>query len=156
MKTFSKKEFGGKMDYSGFEWSLWEPCTSKDHTHCAGLSKRARTKVEQKRIERKYRARWSELFRLSYYDAIRFVVIEPMHNLLLGTARHVFRLWTELGIFELELQARVENIKVHYDIGRIPLRISSGFTGFTADQWKKLDNHLLTVLSEGAYQQHTL
>ncbi|KAL7392227.1 hypothetical protein ABVT39_021488 [Epinephelus coioides] len=140
LKTFSKKEFGEKMDYSGFERSSWEPHTSKDHTHYAGLSKWARTKAEQKRIERKYGARWSDLFCLSYYDAIRFDIIDPMHNLLLGTARHVFRLWTELGILTTksldELQARVENIKVPYEVGRIPLRISSGFTGFTADQWK--------------------
>ncbi|ROL50207.1 hypothetical protein DPX16_22309 [Anabarilius grahami] len=86
LKTFRKKEFVEKMDYSGFEWSSWEPRTSKDHIHYAGLSKRARTKAEQKRIERKYGARWSELFRLSYYDAIRFVVINPMHNLLLESA----------------------------------------------------------------------
>ncbi|XP_035986582.1 uncharacterized protein LOC118560045 isoform X2 [Fundulus heteroclitus] len=140
LKTFSKKGFGEKIDYSGFERSSWEPRTSKDHTHYAGLSKRAKTRAEQKIIERKYGARWSELFRLSYYDAIRFVIIDPMHNLLLGTARHVFRLWTDLGILTTkgldELQARVGNIKVPYEVGRIPLRISSGFTGFTADQWK--------------------
>lgn len=77
---------------------------------------------------------------MNYYNAIRFVVIDPMHNLLLGTARHVFQLWTELGILTTksldELQTRVENIKVPNEVGRIPLRISSGFAGFTADQWK--------------------
>ncbi|XP_016346834.1 uncharacterized protein LOC107692355 isoform X2 [Sinocyclocheilus anshuiensis] len=139
LKTFSKKEFGAKMDYSGFDRSSWESRISKDHIHYAGLSKRAKTKAEQIRIEHDYGARWSELFRLSYYDPIQFVVIDPMHNLL-GTARHVFRLWTELGILTAkkleELQTRVENIKVPHDVGRIPLRISSGFTGFTADQWK--------------------
>lgn len=76
-----------------------------------------------------------------------------MHNLLLGTARHVFRLWTELGILTTknlgELQARVENIKVPHDVGRIPLRISSGFTGFTADQWKNWTTIYFTILSEG-------
>ncbi|XP_016126124.1 uncharacterized protein [Sinocyclocheilus grahami] len=140
LKTFSKKEFGAKMDFSGFDRSSWESRISKDHIHYAGLSKRAKTKAEQRRIEHDYGARWSELFRLSYYDPIRFVVIDPMHNLLLGTARHVFRLWTELGILTAkkleELQTRVENIKVPHDVGRIPLRIPSGFTGFTADQWK--------------------
>jgi len=153
LKTFSKKEFVEKIDYSG---SSWEPRTSKDHIHYAGLSKRARTKAEQKRVERKYGARWSELFRLSYYDAIRFVVIDPMHNLLLGTARHVFRLWTELGILTTksldELQARVENIKVPYEVGRIPLRIYWIYSRSV----EKLDNHLLNFLSEGAYQQQTL
>ncbi|XP_030600828.1 uncharacterized protein LOC115790939 [Archocentrus centrarchus] len=140
LKMFKKKVSAGETDYSEFERSSWEPRTSKDHKHYAGLSKRATTKTEQKRIEHKYGARWSELFRLSYYDAIRFVVIDPMHNLLLGTARHVFRLWAELGILSTknldELQRRVENIKVPNEVGRIPLQIATGFTGFTADQWK--------------------
>uniref|UniRef100_A0A1A7YTN3 Transposase domain-containing protein n=1 Tax=Iconisemion striatum TaxID=60296 RepID=A0A1A7YTN3_9TELE len=140
LKTFSKKEFGAKTDYSGFERSSWEPRTFANHIHFAGLSRRSKTKAEQKKLEHEYRARWSELFRLSYYDAIRFVVIDPMHNLLLGTARHVFRLWTENRILSehslVEIQTRMGKMKVPCEVGRIPSRISSCFTGFTADQWK--------------------
>lgn len=63
-----------------------------------------------------------------------------MHNLLLGTARHVFKLWIELGVlsdqkFE-ELQRRMDSLKVPQDVGRIPHKIAFGFSGFTADQWK--------------------
>ena len=29
-------------------------------------------------------ARWSEFARLPYFDMVRMVVIDPMHNLLLG------------------------------------------------------------------------
>jgi hypothetical protein len=29
--------------------------------------------------------RWSEFFRLPYFDVCRMIVIDPMHNLLLGT-----------------------------------------------------------------------
>lgn len=63
-----------------------------------------------------------------------------MHNLLLGTARHVFKLWIELGVlsdqtFE-ELQRRMDSLKVPQDVGRIPHKIALGFSGFTADQWK--------------------
>lgn len=29
-------------------------------------------------------ARWTEFFRLPYFDVIRMCVIDPMHNLLLG------------------------------------------------------------------------
>ncbi|KAK0131145.1 hypothetical protein N1851_034151 [Merluccius polli] len=56
LKGFSKKEFGAKMVYSGFERSSWESRTW-DHIRYAGLSKRARTKAEQKIIEHKYGAR---------------------------------------------------------------------------------------------------
>ncbi len=90
------------MGYSEFDQSSWKPRTSEEHIRYTGLSKRAKTKAEQKKLEREHGARWSELFRLSYYDAIRFVVIDPTHNLLLRTARHVFRLWTDLWILNRE------------------------------------------------------
>lgn len=34
---------------------------------------------------RKFATRWSELARLPYFDVCRMIVIDPMHNLLLGT-----------------------------------------------------------------------
>lgn len=33
---------------------------------------------------RKFASRWSELARLPYFDVCRMIVIDPMHNLLLG------------------------------------------------------------------------
>lgn len=104
------------------------------------MTEKATSKAAQKRLEAQYGARWSELFHLHYYDAIRFVVIDPMHSLLLGTARHIFRLWIELGVLTTqklhEIQRRVDSVKVPVDVGRIPRKIASGFSGFTANQWK--------------------
>ena len=28
-----------------------------------------------------------------YFDAVKFTAIDPMHNLFLGTAKYVFKLW---------------------------------------------------------------
>ncbi len=88
------------------------------------MTEKATTKAAQKRLEAQYGARWSELFHLKYYDAIRFVVIDPMHNLLLGTAKHIFKLWTELGVLRTnkldEIQRRIDSLKVPHDVGRIP------------------------------------
>ena len=38
-------------------------------------------------------ASYSVLFQLPYYDAIRFALIDPMHNLLLRSAKHVLKTW---------------------------------------------------------------
>lgn len=126
------------MDFCRFYWSSWEPRTSEEHIHHAGSSKRA--KKRQTEIEHKHGARWLELFHLSSYVALRFIVIDPIYNFLLDTATHVFRLWTEVEILTTKSlddpQAWVENIKVPCEGGRIPLQISSTFIGFTADQWK--------------------
>jgi len=39
--------------------------------------------------------RYSVLLDLPYFDPVTFTVIDPMHNLYLGTAKHVFKLWIE-------------------------------------------------------------
>lgn len=131
---------GTKADYSGFDRSNWTPRTSTEHIKFATMGKRAPTKAARKRIEDEYGARWSEFFRLPYYDAVRMVVIDPMHNILLGTSKHVFAVWKYLGILSKKdfetLQNRIDNVKVPQDLGRIPSNITSGFSGFTADQWK--------------------
>ena len=80
------------------------------------------------------------LFELPYYDCIRFVAIDVMHNLFLGTAKHTLNIWKEkrlLGAnaFE-EIQKRVSTFNVPQDIGRIPYKIDSGMASMTADQWK--------------------
>lgn len=104
------------------------------------MTEKATTKAAQKRFEAQYGARWSEFFHLKYYDTIRFVVNDPMHNLLLGTARHIFRLWIELGVLHTqkldEIQRRIYSLIVPQDVGRILQKIASGFSGFTAHRWK--------------------
>ena len=89
-------------------------------------------------MPRNFGARYSVLFQLPYYDAIRFALIDPMHNLLLGTAKHVLKTWIEKGILSesdlQRLQKRVNLVKPPSEIGRIPSKISDGFKGFTADQ----------------------
>ncbi|XP_077050070.1 uncharacterized protein LOC143696996 [Siphateles boraxobius] len=92
LKKFTKTSFGGKTDFSGFDRSTWTLRTSEEHKIFAKMTEKATTKAAQKKLEAQYGARWSELFFLPYYDAIRFVVIDHMHNLLLVTARHVFKL----------------------------------------------------------------
>ena len=71
---------------------------------------------------------------------MRFHIIDPMHNLLLGTAKHVMHLWIKIGIISPkqfdEIQQSVDSFSVPSDIGRITYKISSGFASFTADQWR--------------------
>lgn len=53
--------------------------------------KNAPDKKTQEAVLKKYGIRWSELFRLRYWDPTKFVVIEGMHNLFLGLAQHHMR-----------------------------------------------------------------
>ena len=62
-----------------------------------------------------------------------------MHNLYLGTAKHAMKTWRESGIIRDDqlalIQEKVDELSVPHNIGRIPYKIGSNFSGLTADQW---------------------
>ena len=86
--------------------------------------------------------RWSEIYRLSYFNSVRFLVIDPMHCLFLGIAKWIVKLWIDERILTSHdfalMESRAKKMQVPSDIGRIPYKIATGegFSRFTADQWK--------------------
>ena len=56
------------------------------------MVRKAPTQSKQEELATKYGVYYSCLLQLEYFDAIRFTAIDPMHNLFLGTAKHVFKL----------------------------------------------------------------
>ena len=92
-------------------------------------------------IESKAGCRYSELLQLPYFDASKMLTIDPMYNLFLRSAKYFFKnllvALDYISVTHLEvIQNRVNSITVPSGIGRIPIKISSGFSKFTADQWK--------------------
>ncbi len=72
------KEFN-QHDYSGFSRDQWKLRTNEDEI----LKENTKTSIQQ--MESKYGVRYSIL---PYFDPIKFTVIDPMHNLFLGTGKH--------------------------------------------------------------------
>ncbi len=140
LKPFPTKKFGEKPDYTGTDRSTWTTRSKESHYQHAMEYKSANTKEKQKSIERDHGCRYSVLIELPYYDIVRFCVIDPMHNLLLGTAKHMFSLWISSEVIDkshfTNIQNTVDSFVTPTDIGRIPLKISSGFASFTAEQWR--------------------
>lgn len=56
----------------------------------------ARTATDQQQNENG--VRYSELLRLPYFDIVEYHVIDPMHNLLLGTGKYLMTMWKDSGI----------------------------------------------------------
>lgn len=94
----------------------------------------------KKAIQKEYGFRYSALIELPYFDPIRHTVIDPMHNLFLGTAKHCLDLWMKREILTKSDIEIIENQMSHlyapHSVGRLPLKIGTGFSGFTADQWR--------------------
>ena len=51
---------------------------------------------DQASLEQKYGSRYSELMPLPYFDCVCFHIIDPMHNLFTGTAKHLMKnIWLD-------------------------------------------------------------
>ena len=68
-------------------------------------------------------------------------MIDPMHNLLLGSAKTFTNIWKlEAGhdhshIFAT-LQKAIDDFVVPAAVGRLPRKVESGFANFKAEEWK--------------------
>ena len=138
--SFPTAAFGEKPDYSNFERSTWTPRRVQEHRQKAREYLECTTQSSQKTIEREHGVRYSALLELPYFDPVTMCVIDPMHNLLLGTCKHIVEIWKSRAILTSKdfdnIQTRVNAFVCPSDVGRIPSKLSSGFSGMTADQWK--------------------
>ena len=137
-KQFMTCGIGEATDYSGFN-----SCPSRniiDHRKHVDEILAQSTQESRNAKESLYGARYSELLRLPYFDCIRFTIVNPMHNLFLGTAKRMMEIWLELSILtraDLEhVQQKVDASSVPSSMSRIPFKIAKSFSGFTAEQWK--------------------
>ena len=131
-----------KLDFSGYDRGDWEPRTHDLHCIHAKKYLEASTKSEQKKLVSTNGVRYSALLILPYFDIVRMHVVDPMHNLLLGTAKRMMELWTTV---DPQIISNTEFNHIHKvalalnvpkSVGRILSKIGSSFAGFTADQWR--------------------
>ena len=135
----------GSKDYSGFDRTQWLERTLTEHRQNIRHIRQCPTKTGREKLQTEYGCRYSVLLELPYFDPIRMTIIDTMHNLYIGTATHLLKdVWIERGLItdgDMRLiQDRVDSIQVPNYVGRIPLKIASSFSGFTADQLKNWTN----------------
>ena len=68
-------------------------------------------------------------------------VIDPMHNLLLGTAKHIFKVWIEKGFLDckkdiLKFSKLQKLINIPHNYGRISKNVLKVYKSMKADEWK--------------------
>jgi len=122
-KQFSYAEELNRVDYSGFE--IGDLREHDEHKQNAINTLSAVTPTERKELELEKGSRFTQLFYLPYYNSVRFAIIDPMHNLFLGTSKRILeKVWLENGLLsrtDLEaIQARVDQFVVPRGVGRIP------------------------------------
>ena len=137
------KVFSGgvsSMCYAGFDRSLWRSRNNTLHRRDVEEVMKCNTKTERAKKEADLGVRYSALLDLSYFDPPSMLAIDPMHNLFLGTGKRMISIWIKEGLLDStkfeEIQHSVDGIIVLCDVGRIPRKIETGFSGFKADQFK--------------------
>ena len=133
------RPFGDRPDYGGFESNpARDDVTMRQHmvTIQKATNASARTQCESL-----YGIRYTELVRLPYFDLVNFHIIDPMHNMFLGTAKNMLKwIWpNENGLTRSQLdsiQQQVDQTIVPPEVGRIPHKIASCFANFTSDKLK--------------------
>jgi len=73
-----------KTNYSGFDRTQWQPRSRSTHLAQAKRANDAMTRSSREAIEQELGIRYSELFKLPYFDAVRYHLVDPMHNLSLA------------------------------------------------------------------------
>lgn len=128
------------MNHSGFDRSKWPPRSKENHFRSAKEVSQARNKQEQRSLESSRGCRYSVLLKLPYFDACKMLIVDPMHNVFLGSGKHMLQLWNSNNLVKKEhyscIQHCVSSFVVPSDVGRIPRKIDTGFSGFTVDQFK--------------------
>lgn len=101
---------------------------------------RCTSKGDREGLERKFGTRYSCLLELPYFDPVRMTPIDPMHNLFLGTAKHMISVWKKHNLLSEEkckdVQDKLEHFVCPSGIGKLPKKIATSFGSFNADQVK--------------------
>ena len=89
------------------------------------------------------------------------LIIDPMHNLFLGSAKYFMRnILITKGLLSdanlCKIQDKINAFVVPSDIGRIPIKIQSGFSSFISDQWKNWSIYFSIVVLHDVLEQEVL
>ena len=135
-----KVVFGEPTDYSGFDRENWLKRTVEKHHEDVNKVTQEVTKTKISKAESEYGVRYSVLLSLPYFDPVKFTVIDIMHNMYLGTGKHLLQTWINEQLLTDNQLTQVENMvklfRMPANIGRIPSNIMSSYGSFTASQWR--------------------
>lgn len=126
--------FGEQRNYSGFDdRNQWPKRSSEQHRRDANRVKNCKSQYASDKLASELGCRYTNLLELPYYASIETCIIDPMHNLFLGTAKRVFTKWIEDAIIIKEglqtIEARIEEVSSLSNIGRLPGNIKSNYGG---------------------------
>ena len=81
---------------------------------------KATTAKERANLAKESGCRWTSLYLLPYYDSVKFLAIDSMHNLYMGVAKKILKVWDAEGVLDFKvLEKRCKDLNVPRGIGRV-------------------------------------
>jgi hypothetical protein len=71
----------------------FQPRDGEEHRRRCFESRNLDSDDQRQTFFDKYGVRWTELARLPYFNLVRYTIIDPMHNLLLGMFHFVMNIY---------------------------------------------------------------
>ncbi|KAG1796123.1 hypothetical protein EV424DRAFT_1353275 [Suillus variegatus] len=125
-----------------FEQDAFRPRTNQEQRELGDRYRRLDNSTARKNFVKEYATRYMQLARLPYFDLVKQIVIDLMHNLFLGLVKtHFYNIWVQNKILRAnhELQTFHEMLAdfiVPGSCGKLPTNIGMPSGGsLTADQW---------------------
>ena len=151
---------GLKRNYSCIDRSLWKMRSNQQHRQDVSKLTMCTTRTERAKTESQLGCRFSVLLDLPYFDPVRMLIIDPMHNLFLGSAKYFMqKILINTGILDTSklnlVNERLRSVHIPFHIGRLPTKIGTGTT-FTAHQWMNWTLYLSIFCLHGLIPQSHL
>ncbi|KAJ7205556.1 hypothetical protein GGX14DRAFT_568891 [Mycena pura] len=120
----------------------------EEHRRLCKMHKELSTQEEKDEFLATYGAQWTEIARIDYFDLVRYTIVDPMHNLLLGVAKNQwFARWIETGTLRANRPQTARELNIVHEFledfesplwaGHLPLRVGEAAGGsLTADEYK--------------------
>ncbi|EDR11390.1 uncharacterized protein LACBIDRAFT_323939 [Laccaria bicolor S238N-H82] len=131
-----------KASSASFQKNGFRTRTDAEHRKAGEKYAHLKSASAREDFVKQYAARWSEFARLPYFDLVRMIVIDPMHNLLLGLVKtHFYHIWVQGKILRKTKELRalhniLSNFSMPAYLGRLQSLVGIPTGGsLTADQW---------------------
>ncbi|TFY72264.1 hypothetical protein EVG20_g747 [Dentipellis fragilis] len=131
-----------KATAASFERNGFQSCSHAEQMRLAKEYAQSATQSARDEFAQQNATRWCELARLPYFDVCHMIVVDPMHNLLLGLVKtHFYHIWIQLKVLRKTKELRrfhdiLSKLQIPAYLGRLPSLMGQPAGGsLTADKW---------------------
>ncbi|OAD75513.1 hypothetical protein PHYBLDRAFT_64429 [Phycomyces blakesleeanus NRRL 1555(-)] len=128
------------VDFHAFDCDQWRHRSDRANRVHAEKWNSVSIPSERQQLKIEYGVQWSQLYHLRYFDLVHGTIIDPMHNLFLGTPKRMIETWTKIKKMKnnnlLAMQTVAAMMILPSNYTKLKTKIGKGFSHMKAEEWK--------------------